>query len=560
MTRFHRWSDLLIPTLREAPAGAETAGHKLLLRSGYLRQLTPGVHSYLFLGQRCLSKITNNVRDEMSQIGQEFGLPAADEKQAWEILTDIARKDLRSYKQLPQVWYQIGAQNGDEPCAKSGPLRASQSLVASSCSFALDAAGLDDSWQKHFEAYRRILQRCGLNYKPVEADGADDATRAQALVFVSSDGDDRIVQCPQCSYAANLETAISAIDPVDDLPAEGNGTPLLVHTPAVKTIDDLAQYLKVSPKNNMKTLAYMAEVSVSKSSEPRQQAVVVFLRGDHQLNEAKLSKAIAGQRFRPMQAEEILQVFGSPAGFLGPIELTIADHEAGSPGTIVFVDTALQGRRNLITGANKEDFHLKNVTPGKDFQPTAYLDLRTVNAGEKCSKCGTNLTVDAAIKIATVSKLDSRCAEKSGARVLDQHGKEVAPAIGRYAIDIERILAVTVEQNRDGDGFCLPPPIAPFDVIVTPISVRDDQAMTAATDLAHSLASANLDVLLDDRDERPGVKFKDADLVGIPFRINVGKKVTEGTVEVVNRSTHQMRDASISAIAEYMQQIVRPTP
>ena len=562
MTQFHRWSDLFIPTLREAPAEAEVASHKLLLRSGYLRQMTPGVHSYLVLGQRCLTKIAKLVREEMDKIGQEFSLPKSDENGNWEILADIARKDLRSYKQLPQIWYSIGIRLFEEPRARLGVLRSRQSLVTSSFAFDTHAAASEISHKKHLETYSRILDRCGLKYQVVTSSGAHESLPCEAFVIFSQAGDDLVVRCQQCGYAATADAAISSIDSVADLTAEGNGTPLLVHTPGVKTIDDLARYLDVSPKNNMKTLAYMAEDSDSKATDATKQPVVAFLRGDHQLNEAKLSRTLGGRRFRAMQGEEISEVFGSPAGFLGPIGLTIAHRKAGGfgPGTIALVDNALQGRHNLIAGANKEDFHLKNVTPEKDFQPTAYADLRTVSAGEGCSKCGESLRMDAAVEVANFSELGPGCAEASRVRVLDQNGKEIPPWVGRYSIGLERILVVAVEQNHDDHGFWLPPPIAPFEVIVTPISIRDEKTMSAAVDLAHSLASAKLDVILDDRDERPGVKFKDADLVGIPYRINVGKKVTEGTVEVFNRSTHEIRDASITAIAEYMQQIVRPMP
>ena len=553
MSQFHRWSELFIPTLREAPADAETASHKLLLRSGYVRQSAPGVHSYLFLGQRCLNKITNIVREEMSRLGQEFHLPASNEKDTWEILLDIAGKDLRSYKQLPQIWYQIATRLFDDSRANPGLLRARQAMLANSCSFDLDAGRLDISYQKHFQAFGRILDRCGLTYLTVTAGREGDRVDSQAFVALSNAGNDPIIHCPHCNYAATADSAASAIDPVDDLAAEGDGAPLLVHTPGVKTIDELARYLNVSPKHNMKTLAYVAEETESRSSGAKKRPVVAFVRGDHQLNEAKLSKAIGGARFRPMEAEEIIGLFGSPAGSLGPIGLTIAYIDAGrfGPGTVVLVDKALQGRRHLIAGANKQDFHLKNITPGKDFQPTAYADLRTINAGETCPDCGQNLTVDTAIQIAKLSKLDSRSRKISGARVLDQNGKEVSPAMGWYSIGVERILIAAVEQNHDNDGFWLPAQIAPFEVIVTPISARDDKAMAAAADIAHTLTAMKLDVILDDRDERPGVKFKDADLAGIPYRINVGKKVTEGTVEVVNRSTRQIRDASITAIAEY---------
>lgn len=558
MNHFHRWSELFIPTLREAPADAETASHKLLLRSGYVRQVTPNLHSYLFLGQRCLNKIARLVRDEMNTIGQEFSLPISNEKPPWEILADIAARDLRSYKQLPQTWYSMGLRVWDERRAGFGLLRAPQSLVATSCALQADAAASVASYKNHLEAYRRTLDRCGVKYQIMAAGALHEGLPSEALVAVSPAGDDRVVRCEQCGYAACSDSAVSTLDPVVDLPAEGDGAPLPVYTPGVKTIDDLARYLNVSPKNNMKTLAYMAE-DADAMAESSKQAVVAFLRGDHQLEEAKLSKALGGRRFRPMESDEILEVFGSPAGYLGPLGLKIAHADAGTfgPGTVVFVDTALQARSNLIAGANREDFHLKNISPGKNFQPTGYADLRTVNSGELCSKCNHSLSIDAAIRMAEVSELGPNSAENLCIHVLDQNGKQMAPWMGKHTMFVERILVAAVEQNHDKDGFSLPPGIAPFQVIVTPISMRDEKAATVAAEIAQRLTAAGLDVVLDDRDERPGVKFKDADLVGIPYRINVGKKVTEGTVEVVNRSTHEIADASISAIAEYMPDLVR---
>ncbi len=558
MLQFHRWSELFIPTLREAPADATTSSHALLLRSGYLRQMA-GAHSYLFLGQRCLSKIAKLIREEMDKIAQEFRLPASQDDEAWAILTDIAHRDLRSYKQLPQIWYTIGARYFGEPRNRLAPLRARQSLIATSCAFDTDAAGSLTSYKKHSDAYCHILTRCGITYQIAAAATAENVS-SEAFVALTPAGDDVVVRCQQCGYAALRDSATAAIDPVPDLSTEGDETPRLVHTPGVKTIDDLAEFLHVSPKNNMKTLAYIVEDDAGKTKEEGGQAVVALLRGDHQLNEAKLSRALGGRRFRPMERAEIAAVFNAPAGFLGPLGLTIAPREGNGfgPGTVVLVDKALQGRHNLITGANKEDFHLKNVTPDKDFQPTTYIDLRTVSSGEPCSECGKTLSMDTVIHIATLCKSDPGCAEKWGARVLGHQGKEIPVSSGRYSMALEQILIAAIERNHDGDGFCLPPHIAPFEVIVTPISMRDDLAAAAANNIAQTLVNAGCDVLVDDRDERPGVKFKDADLVGIPFRINVGKKVTEGTVEVVNRSTRETRDASITAIAEYVKQLVRP--
>jgi prolyl-tRNA synthetase len=590
----YRWSELFIPTLREAPADAEVASHKFLVRAGYIRQLGAGIYSYLFLGNRSFNKIMGIVRQEMDKIGQEFYLPALHPRELWEasgrwalmgdnmfrlkdrkgadlclgmteeeVMTDIARKELRSYKQLPQIWYQIQTKFRDEPRPKAGLLRVRQFIMKDSYSFDIDAAGLDISYLKHYDAYCRIFDRCGLKYVVVEAhSGAMGGSQSHEFMVRTSAGEDLVVSCDKCGYAANLEKATSKLRPVDDLPSEGDGKPLEVHTPGLKTIDDVARYLKVSPKNKMKTLALMGEENDRKNGKPTLRAVVVFVRGDHQLNEAKLSSALGGMQTRPMQAEEIEQVFHSPAGFLGPIGLkdvaAVKDGHFGE-GLIVLVDQALEGRTNLIAGANKEDYHLKNLTPGKDFQPSAYADLRTVNAGEDCPNCGESLRVDTAVEIGHIFKLGYKYSESMGARVLDRNGKEVMPIMGCYGIGIERILTSAIEQSNDQNGFWLPSQIAPFEVIVTPTNASDEKLMSVATDITHKLQALGIDVLLDDRDERPGVKFKDADLVGIPYRINVGKKVTEGTVEVVHRSTREMHDASIGAITEYFEKVLRPS-
>ena len=288
--------------------------------------------------------------------------------------------------------------------------------------------------------------------------------------------------------------------------------------------------------------------------------MVLLLRGDHQMNEAKLSTALGGRETRPMEANEIEELFGSPAGFLGPIGIAWAKDLNDAERPVLLVDKAVEGRTNLIAGANKEDYHLKNVTPGRNFQPTVYVDLRSVAAGEACPNCGAPLRIDTAVEIGHIFKLGYKYSESMGARVLDKNGKEVTPIMGSYGIGIERILTAAVEQGNDENGFWLPTQIAPFEIIVTPTNVGDEKLKAAAEDIARRLQTSGFSVLLDDRDERPGVKFKDADLVGIPFRVNVGKKVTEGTVEVVRRSTREMQDASIAAITDYFQKVLRPMP
>ena len=320
------------------------------------------------------------------------------------------------------------------------------------------------------------------------------------------------------------------------------------------------RFLGVSPKNKMKTLALMVESLDRKTGKASSRAVVLLMRGDHQMNEVKLSAALGGKETRPMQEEEIRQLFNSPAGFLGPVGVAWAKDMKDLERPVLLVDKALEGRTNLIGGANKEDYHFKNITPDRDFQPTAYADLRSVTAGEDCPNCGGTLRIDTAVEIGHIFKLGYKYSESMGARVLDKNGKEVTPIMGSYGIGIERILTAAVEQDNDENGFWLPPAIAPFEIVVTPTNVGDEKLLSTAVDIAQRLEAAGFEVLLDDRDERPGVKFKDADLVGIPFRITVGKKVTEGTVEVVRRSTRQMEDASISAITDYFQKNLRSAP
>jgi prolyl-tRNA synthetase len=355
-----------------------------------------------------------------------------------------------------------------------------------------------------------------------------------------------------------MEKATSKLEPVEDLKLEGDGSPVEVHTPGQKTIEEVARFLGVSPKNKIKTLALMAEGTDAKTGKTKARAIVVLMRGDHQMSEAKLISTI-GKETRPMTEEEIQQLFKSPAGFLGPLGIEWAKNLKDSDRPALLVDKALEGRKNLIAGANKQDYHVKNVTPGGNFHPTDYADLRSVTACEACPKCGARLRVDTAVEIGHIFKLGYKYSESMGARVLDKNGKEVTPIMGSYGIGIERILTAAIEQSNDENGFWLPSAIAPFEVVVTPVNVKDEQVSKAARDIANRLQAAGFEVLLDDRDERPGVKFKDADLVGIPYRINVGKKVTEDTVEVVTRSTRSTETASIGAIVEYFQRVLCPT-
>src|SRR6201981_1602420 len=384
----HRWSELFIPTLREAPADAEVASHKFLVRAGYIRQLGAGIYSYLFMGQRSFNKIMNIVRQEMDTIGQEFFLPAIHPRELWEasgrwavmgenmfrlkdrkgaefalgmtheeVMTDIARKELRSYKQLPQIWYQIAPKFRDEPRPKAGLLRVRQFMMKDAYSFDIDAAGLDVSYKKHYDVYCRIFDRCGLKYMVVEAhSGAMGGSQSHEFMVRTPAGEDLIVSCEKCNYAANMEKATSQLDAVDALQPEGDGKPLLVHTPGHKTIEDVARYLGISPKNKIKTLALIANEVDGKSGKTKARPVILLMRGDHQMNDAKLSSAVGGLETRPMQEEEIVALFHSPAGFLGPIGIDWAKSLDDGDKPILIVDEALKGRKNLTRGANKDGY------------------------------------------------------------------------------------------------------------------------------------------------------------------------------------------------------------
>jgi prolyl-tRNA synthetase len=598
----HLWSQVFIPTLREAPADAEVASHKLLLRAGYIRQLGAGIYSYLFLGNRSVNKIVRIVREEMDTIGQEFYLPALNPAEVWqesgrwagmgdnmfrlkdrkgaelclamtheEVMTSIARSELRSYKQLPQIWYQIQTKFRDEPRPKSGLLRVRQFLMKDAYSFDLDEAGLDESYRKHDEVYRRIFTRCGLEFVAVEADsGSMGGSQSQEFMVYTEAGEDLIASARDASgkvvYAANLEKATSRLAPVEDLAPTGDGAPELVHTPGQKTIDEVGAFLQVTPLHQMKTMAYMVEHPATDKKQVetvgKERAVVVFLRGDHQLNETKLAGIAAGE-LRPMQADEIVRIFGAPAGYLGPIGLVPAPH-VRKPGVLIILDSALEGRSNFIAGANKEEYHLRNVTPGRDFKPTLIADVRNVNEGELDPVAGQPLRLGKAVEIGHIFKLGYKYSKSMGASVLNRDGKEVTPIMGSYGIGVERILTAAIESSaarfaaagagdpKAAESYVLPAAIAPFEVVVTITNVREPELLTAGEELATELMRAGFDVLLDDRDERAGVKFKDADLIGVPFRIAIGKKLGEGKVELLNRITGGIQDVPRAETVQHL--------
>ena len=565
-----RWSRLFIPTLREVPAEAEVVSHQLLLRAGYVRQLAAGIYSDLFLARRSLLKIERIIREEMDAIGaQEFFLPELHPAEIWqqsgrwaamghdmfrlkdrngrelclgmteeEVMTSIAVGELRSYKQLPQLWYQIQAKFRDEPRPKSGLMRVRRFTMKDSYSFDMDAAGLDVSYQKHHGAYCRIFDRCGLGYRAVEAhSGAMGGSQSHEFSVPSEAGEDVIVYCENCGYAANLEKAqsVPAAPPQPDPAGDANPEPF--PTPGQKTIAEVAAFTGLPVTSHIKSLVMVA------AGKP----VLVLLRGEHQLNQAKLSTVMETADLRPAHPEEIGEWLGADAGSLGPV---------GVSKMPIVADLALEGRRNMIAGANKNDQHLRHVTPGRDFQ-ARFADVREAEDGEACVKCSQPLRRQKCIEVGHIFKLGYKYSEAMGLSVLDAGGKEVTPIMGSYGIGLERILTAAIEQGHDEAGMILPAAIAPFEVVVTPVNMKDDAQREAAEALYQQCLDAGLDTLLDDRAERAGVKFKDAELIGVPYRLTLGKKLSEGLVELSERSTRQSTDVRLEEASTAVRQRLR---
>ena len=576
-----RWSHYFIPTLREEPADAEVISHKLLLRAGMIRQLGAGIYSYLPIAQRSVLKISSIIREEMNAIGgQEFYLPAIHPAEYWqesgrwsimgdnmfrlkdrkggdyclgmtheEVMTDIARNELRSYKQLPQVWYQIQSKFREELRPKSGLLRVRQFTMKDAYSFDIDQAGLDKSFEDQRGAYCRIFSRCGLDYVIVEADtGAMGGSASNEFMVYTNAGEDLVASCHACGYAANIEKAKSRIPAVDD---DIEQAVEKFPTPGVHTIEDLVTFSGgAAADRQIKTLIYVSVAE--KGNESKSTPFLALLRGDHPLNEVKLANAVAKlankdgweqTAIRPAHPEEILELMGANAGSLGAVGVTKA---------WVFVDDALRGRRNMTTGANEDDHHLRGVSLERDIKVTVWADLRLVAEGEDCPSCETGkLQVGKALEIGHIFKLGTKYSNSMGARVLNSDGKEVPIIMGCYGIGVERILAAAIELHNDDAGICFPITVAPFQIVVTPLNVKDAELKSIGDRIYEELAGAGIEVLYDDRDERAGVKLNDADLIGLPFQIRIGpRKLKEGKVEFYDRKTRQSEDVPVDDVVK----------
>jgi prolyl-tRNA synthetase len=578
-----RWSKSFIPTLREEPADAEVVSHRLLLRAGFIRQLGSGIYSYLPLAQRVALRVQRILREEMNAAGgQEFYLPAIHPAEIWkesgrwtaigedmfrfkdrrggemclgmtheEVFTSIARHEIRSYKDLPQVWYQIQVKFRDETRPKSGLMRLRTFTMKDAYTFDVDYEGLDSAFEVQREAYKRIFTRCGLKFVIVEASsGAMGGSQSSEFIVRTPAGEDFIASCEVCGYAANVEKATSRLAPITDEPGAGDA-PEEFPTPGVRTIEDLTTFEGgAAADRQIKTLVFVAT-----SADGTERNVLALLRGDHQLHETKLADSLAAINVRPAHPEEIRALLGASAGSLGSVGAKARARESGREAFII-ADEALRERRGMTTGANKDEHHLRGVDVARDIIVDQWADLRTVASGERCPRCeeGT-LDVYKGMEVGHIFKLGTKYSEAMGARVLDAGGKEVPIVMGSYGIGVERIISAAVELNHDADGIIWPKSIAPFDAVVTVTNVKQPEIREAGERLYEELRRAGLEVLIDDRDERAGVKFKDADLIGIPFRVTVGKKITDGLVELFDRSTRQSTDVSIDTVASRLQEM-----
>jgi prolyl-tRNA synthetase len=568
-----RLSQAFVPTLKEAPADAQVASHKLLVRAGFIRQLGAGIYDYLPLAKRTLAKVEAIVREEMDAIGgQEFFLPALHPAEIWkesgrwevmgdnmfrlkdrkggdyalgmtheEVFTAIARDELRSYRQLPQIWYQIQTKFRDEPRPKSGLLRVRQFTMKDAYSFDVDRAGLDRSYEDQRRAYEKIFTRCGLDFVAVQAhSGAMGGSESSEFMVRTDAGEDLVAACPKCRYAANTETATSRI------PAEADGPGLAATekfaTPGVVTIEALEQRPYAVPaRRQLKTLIYVAD----------EKLVLAVVRGDQDLNEAKLQTATGAQVIRSARPEEIPPLMGAKAGSLGAVRFSKAP---------VFVDPSLADRKDMVTGANEDGFHRRGVDVRRDLLggPHAKLaDLRTVKAGEGCPRCDGTLDVFKALEVGHIFKLGTKYSESMKATVLDADGKGVPIVMGSYGIGVERIMAAAIELHHDENGIIWPLSIAPFQVTVLTLG-PEPELKKAAEEIVEALSKEGVEVLHDDRDERAGVKFKDADLVGIPIRIAIGKKgLAGGQVEWKLRTSKQVELVPVGEVARKAAAAVR---
>ncbi|HXA60678.1 MAG TPA: proline--tRNA ligase [Streptosporangiaceae bacterium] len=563
-----RWSQLYTPTLREFPADADAVSHRLLVRAGFIRQLMAGHYSLLPLAVRVRAKVIEVIRQEMTRIGgQEFVLPAMHPAEIWhksgrwdvmgeemfrlrdrrgadlalgmtheEIFTTLAQ-ELSSYRDLPQVWYQFQTKFRDEPRPKSGLIRVREFTMKDSYSFDAEAAGLDDAFDRHYAAYVRIFARLGIPAIPVQASsGSMGGSASVEFMCPSAAGEDLVVRCEPCGYAANVEKAASALAAIEDGP--GLPAPEPFDTPDARTIDELARRHGVPADRQIKTLVYVLD----------DQLTLVLMRGDHGLVEQKLVDTTGARAVRPAQPDEIREALGASPGSLGAVGVTALP---------VIADEALRGRRAMSTGANIDGVHLRGVDVARDLTVGSWADLREVRAGEPCPDCGLPLEVIRTIEVGHIFKLGRKYTEALDVSVLGADGERIVPIMGSYGIGVERAMAAIIETRNDDKGIIWPVEVAPFEVAVVLLNIDDEPTRKAAEDIYAKLTGDRVDVILDDRDQRPGAKFKDTELIGIPFRITVGTRgLANGTVEITTRATGETVIVAVEEAAGHVRELV----
>ena len=571
-----RWSTMHIPTLRDDPADAGAPSHRLLLRAGYIRQLMAGHYSLLPLGQRVRLKVIGIIREEMDRIGaQEFVMPIMHPAELWqksgrwelmgdelfrlkdrkgadmvlamtheENITTLAG-ELESYRELPQMWYQVQTKMRDEPRPKAGLMRTREFTMKDSYSFDVDAAGLDESFIKHRDAYVRIFERLSIPAVPVAASsGAMGGSTSTEFICPSPSGEDLIVRCPECGYAANIEKAMSRLAAVDDSERAGLlAAPESFATPGVRTIEDLAVQYQAPADRQIKTLVYFLDGVFT----------LVLMRGDHALNEQKLMDATGATDIRPAQPEEIRDTLGALPGSLGAVG-TLPASQGGPP---IIADEALRGRHGMFTGANTDDTHLRGVDVERDIAVGQWANLREVAAGDACVNCGHGLEVERGIEVGHIFKLGYKYSDAMDIRVSGPDGKPVKPIMGCYGIGVERAMATAVEVHHDDKGIIWPVAIAPFEVVVV-IAQQEDAAVAAAGEQVYqALLDSGAEVIVDDRQVRAGVKFSDAELTGIPFRVTVGKRgLAAGTAELTDRAAGSTVAIPLDEVAKHVREAV----
>lgn len=563
-------SQILIPTLREVPSDAEIASHKLLLRAGLARQLASGVYTYMPLALRVLQKIQTIIREEMNRAGaQELMMPALQPAEIWqqsgrwdaygpelmrmndrhnrafalgptheEVITSLVRDEVNSYKKLPLNLYQIQTKFRDEVRPRFGLIRCREFIMKDAYSFDTTQEGLDKSFQAMFDAYTRIFKRVGLNFRAVEADaGSIGGTGTYEFMALCEIGEDTIAYSTEGDYAANLEKAEVVYKPSGVKP-ENVPVPEKIHTPAVRTIEQLTSHLGIAANQIIKSLVYRVD----------EKLVLVLIRGDHELNDVKLKNYYDAINVDLASEEEIRSLTGAPAGFVGPIGI--------NKEIDILADNFVQDVYDGVVGANEVDYHLHHVQPGRDFQVTAYLDLRNIMEGDDNPRGTGKIAFARGVEVGHVFKLGTKYSKALGANFLDENGRSQMMIMGCYGIGVSRTLAAVIEQNNDENGIIWPVSVAPYHVHVIPVNVKVDEQRNVSEQITDSLTQAGLEVLYDDRPERAGVKFKDADLIGLPLRITVSDKAQEGIVEVRVRRTGETHEVAINNVTKFVQDLL----